>query len=129
MIRLNDIEKIMRGQFVWDKNGIKPMQVNEEYEGNKELARTVFVGLADMYGFDGSDIMSYLDMGYDSYRHKLMSFREHYKEGLRRQGDGTLYDSDDNVKKMYIKTCMCLNAIKTTTKRNPYLRMEEYINI
>lgn len=129
MIKLIEIEQIMKPQFVWDRNGQKYLQVNEEYEGNKELARTIFVGLADMYGFDGGDVMSHLDMGYDSYRHKLMHFREYYKEGLRRSNDGTLYESDDNVKKFYIKTCMCLNAIRTATKRNPYLKMEDYINI
>ena len=129
MIKLIEIEQIMKPQFVWDKKGQKYMQVDEEYEGNKELARTIFVGLADMYGFDGSDVMAHIDMGYDSYRHKLMQFREYYREGHRRKTDGTLYDSDDNVRKFYIKVGMCLNAIKTATKRSPYLKMEDYINI
>lgn len=129
MIKLIEIEKVMKSQFVWDKEGQKQLQVLEEYEGNKELARTIFVGLADMFGFDQGEVMNHLDVGYDSYRHKLMHFREYYKEGLQREKDGRLYDSDDSIKKFYIKTCLCLNAIKHATKRNPYLKMEEYISI
>jgi len=129
MIKLIEIEQVMKPQFVWDREGQKYMQVYEEIEGNKELARTIFVGLADMYGFDGGDVMNHLDMGYDSYRNKLMQFREYYKEGHRRLNEGTLYESEDNVRKFYIKVGMCLNAIRTATKRNPYLKMEEYISI
>ena len=129
MIRLSDLETVMRPQFVWDRNSQKYFQVSEEFEGNKELARTIFVGLSDMFGFEATDVMNHLDMGYDSYRHKLMQFRENYKEGLRRQTAGTLNNFDDSTKKMYIKTCICLNAIKTATRKNPYLKMEEYINI
>lgn len=127
MIKLNEIEAVMRPNFVWDREGLKPMQVSEEYEGNKELARTVFVGLADMYGFDTTDIMEYIDCGYDSFRHKISVFREYYKIGKQRQDDGTLRHHDDAINKLYIKTCLCLNAIRTNTKRNPYIKLEEYL--
>lgn len=127
MIRLNEIESVMRSNFIWDRNGLKPMQVLEEYEGNKELARTIFVGLADMYGFDTTDIMEYIDCGYDSFRHKISVFREYYKVGRSRQEDKTLKHHDDAITKLYVKTCLCLNAIRHLTKRNPYLKLEEYI--
>jgi predicted SprT family Zn-dependent metalloprotease len=129
MIRLSDLETVMKPQFVWDRKGQKYFQVSEEFEGNKELARTIFVGLSDMFGFEATEVMTHINMGYDSYRHKLMQFRETYKEGLRRKADETLNSYDDNIKRMYIKTCLCLNAIKTATRKNPYLKMEEYINI
>lgn len=127
MIRLNDIEEIMRAQFVWDRKGLKPMQVNEEYEGNKELARTVFVGLADMYGFDANEVMNYIDCGYDSYRHKITVFREDYKIGRKRDEAGTLRSFEDSTNKLYVKTCLCLNAIRYKTRRNPYLKLEDYL--
>lgn len=127
MIRLNDIEDVMRGQFVWDRDGLKPMQVNEEYENNKELARTVFVGLADMYGYDAIEVMNYIDCGYDSYRHKISVFRESYKTGKQRDEDGVLRSFEDSINKVYIKTCLCLNAIRYKTKRNPYLKLEDYL--
>lgn len=127
MIRLNDIEDVMRGQFVWDRDGLKPMQVNEEYEGNKELARTVFVGLADMYGYDATEVMNYIDCGYDSYRHKISVFRESYKTGKQRDEDGVLRSFEDSINKVYIKTCLCLNAIRYKTRRNPYLKLEDYL--
>lgn len=129
MIKLNELEHAMKAQFIWDREGLKPLQLNEEYEGNKELARTIFVGLADMYGFDASDVMNYIDCGYDSYRYKLMQFRDYYKMGKKREEEGVLKTTDDAVTKFYIKVCLCLNAIKFQTKRNPYLKLEEYINI
>ena len=129
MIKLIELEKIMKPQFVWDKSGQKYLQVNEEIEGNKELARTIFVGLADIYGFESLSVMDHLGMGYDSYRHKLMQFREYYREGNKYQENATLNDCPESIRKFYTKTCLCLNAIQTQTKRNPYLKMENYINI
>lgn len=129
MIKLKEIEEIMRPNFIWDREGLKPLQLNEDYEGNKELARTIFVGLADMYGFDSRDVMNYIDCGYDSYRHKLMQFREYYKIGKERDANGTIKDLEDAASKLYVKTCLCLNAIRYKTKRNPYLKLDEYINI
>lgn len=129
MIKLKELEEVMRPQFIWDKEGLKPLQTNEDYEGNKELARTIFVGLADMYGFDSESIMNYLDCGYDSYRHKLMQFREYYREGKKRESIGVLKSYEDAITKFYVKVCLSLNAIRSKTKRNPYLKIEEYINI
>jgi len=129
MIRLSELEQAMKAQFIWDREGLKPLQLNEEYEGNKELARTIFVGLADMYGFEAGDVMTYIDCGYDSYRNKLMQFREYYRTGRKRFNDGTLRSHDDAVTKLYVKVGLCLNAIRSNTKRNPYIRLEEYINI
>ena len=119
----------MRPQFVWDRGSQKYMQCNEEYEGNKDLARSIFVGISDMYGFDATNVMDYLDMGYDSYRHKLSQFREYYREGKRRDDEGILFDMDDAIKKFYIKVSLVLNSIKTKTQRNPYLKMDDYVNI
>lgn len=125
MIKLREIEEYMRPNFIWDRNGLKPLQVKEDFEGNKELARTIFVGIADMYGFDASDVMIHLDCGYDSYRHKLMQFRESYKEGMRNDIDIL----DTSTRKIYVKTNLILNAVKLATKRNPYVKLEEFINI
>ena len=129
MIKLIELEQAMRPNFIWDRNALKPLQLNEEYEANKDMARTIFVGIADMYGFDATDIMSYVDCGYDSYRHKLMQFREYYKVGKKRDRDGIIRDLEDAISRFYIKTNLCLNAIRFNTKRNPYLKLEEYINI
>jgi hypothetical protein len=129
MIKLTDIEAIMRPQFIWHKNPQKKMQVNEDFEGNLELARIVFVGLADMYGHKQTEVMEYLDCGYDTYRNKLMNFRESWREGRRRENAGVLREYNDNTSKIYIKTGLCLNAIKYSSKSNPYLKMEQYIQV
>lgn len=128
MIKLKEIEKVMRPQFVWDRDGQKYLQCNEEYEGNKDLARNIFVGIADMYGFEATTVMEYLDMGYDSYRHKLTQFRDYYREAKLREADGTL-QHDRTLKKFFIKVCLVLNSIKYTTKRSPYIKMNDYINL
>lgn len=127
MIRLDELAKAFRPQFIWEREGKKYLQTSEEVEGSKEIARTIFVGIADMLGFNQSDVMDYLDCGYDSYRHKLMAFREIYREGVKRHKAGTIYAIDDNVKKFYIKAGLCLNAIKFNTKRDPYFQLAEYI--
>ena len=129
MIKLNELEKAMKGQFIWDRSALKPMQVTEEYEGNKELARTIFVGLSDMYGFDCGDVMEYLDCGYDSYRHKLSQFREMYKAGQERDANGELKNYEDAITKFYTKVRLCLSAIKFQTGRNAFLNIENYISI
>lgn len=129
MIKLKEIEAVMRPQFVWAKDSQKYLQCNEEYEGNKDLARSIFVGISDMYGFEATDVMTYLEMGYDSYRHKLTQFREYYREGKRREEQGVLYDQDDAIKKFYIKIRLVLNCIATRTRRSPYLKMDDYINL
>lgn len=71
MTKLRDLEKAMKPNFIWNKEGLKPMQLNEEYEGSLDLARMVFVGLADMHGFDAVEAMNYIDMEYESHRTKL----------------------------------------------------------
>lgn len=129
MIRLEHIREVMRPQFIWDNKSNKPLQLDDNYENNKELARTIFVGLADMYSFPASDVMTFLDCGYDSYRHKLMEFRTEYKVGKARDDRGELRDYDDSANRLYVKTCLCLNAIAFKTQRSPYIKMNEYVNI
>lgn len=125
MIRLAELEKVMKSQFIWNHRSDKKLETSEDDEGSKSLARDIFVGLSDVYGFDASDVCDYLDMGYDSYRHKLMKFREYYREGKQREMDGILYITDDKVKKFYIKVCLCMNSIKSYTQRDPYRLLEE----
>lgn len=128
IIRLNELEKIMRPQFIFDRLSTRPMQTSEEYEGNKELARMIFVGLADMCGFDGAQITEYLDLGYDSYRNKLSNFKEYYKESQARMESGQeLRQFDNSLRKFYVKTCLCLNSINHLTKANAYHRLNEHI--
>jgi hypothetical protein len=128
MTRLDALQKYMKPQFVWEKNNLKNMQTSEEYEGAKDLARMVFVGLADMYGFDQVDVMNYLDMEYESHRNKIQAFRSNFREGLARDKKGTVYLIDDPIKKFYMKVRLCLNAIKFATKENSYVKLEEWIS-
>lgn len=124
MIRLQELEQVMKAQFVWNHKTPKRLETDEATEGSKDLARNIFVGLSDIYGFDASDVCEYLDMGYDSYRYKLATFREYYKEGKERDMKGTLFSLDDKVKKYYIKVCLCMNAIRTHMKRDQYYKLE-----
>lgn len=112
MTNLSQLEKAMRAQFVWEKNPTKPLQTLESQEGAKDIARMIFVGVADMNGFSSEEIQTYLDMGFDSFRTKLRRFRDLAKEARQRVKDGIIYRIDDDVKKFYLKTTLTLNAIK-----------------
>ena len=112
MNTLSQLEKAMRAQFVWEKNPTKPLQTLEAQEGAKDIARMIFVGIADMHGFKSEDIQNYLDMRFDSYRHKLSTFRENMKECRARENEDTIYSIDDSIKKFYMKVNLTLNAIK-----------------
>jgi len=127
ILKLQELEKIMKPNFLWNRSSPKKMETNESDEGSKDLARNIFVGLSDIYGFEASDVCDYLDMGYESYRHKLSCFREDYKEGKRRMmdGDNTI---DDPVKKFYVKVSLCMNAIKTHTRRDQNYKLEQYLD-
>lgn len=127
MVRLEQLEKCMRPQFVWDRNGLKVLQTDEEYEGAKDLARLVFVGLADMLGFDAQDVMSYLDMEYESHRNKIQAFRSNYREALRREKQGRIFLVEDPIKKFYLKVGLCLNSIQHATKSNQFIKMQEWV--
>lgn len=112
MNNLTQLEKAMRPQFVWEKNPAKPLQTLETQEGAKDIARMIFVGIADMHGFKSEEVQNYLDMRFDSYRNKLSTFRDNIKECRRREQDGNIYEIDDNIKKFYLKVNLTLNAIK-----------------
>lgn len=123
MNKLSQLEKAMRAQFVWEKNPAKPLQTLEAQEGAKDIARMIFVGISDMYGFKAEDVKNYLDMRFESYRNKLSNFRELMKEARRRELAGTIYLTDDMVKKFYLKVNLTLNAIKYS-HRDSYLSFE-----
>jgi hypothetical protein len=128
MTRLEHLEKAIRPQFVWDRNGLKVLQTNEEYEGAKDLARLVFVGIADMLGFESATVMDYLDMEYESHRNKIQTFRSNYKEALKRINSQTIYLHEDPIKKFYLKVWLCLNAVKYQTGRNYYVNIQDWIS-
>lgn len=128
MVRLEHLEKAIRPQFVWDRAGLKVLQTNEEYEGAKDLARLVFVGLADMLGFESNTVMDYLDMEYESHRNKIQTFRSNYREALRRVNNDTIYLLDDPIKRFYMKVWLCLNAIKYQTRDSFYVNIEDWMN-
>lgn len=122
MLKLTQIEEAMRPNFIFDREGLKPLQLDEEIEGSKDLARTIFVGIADMNGHQHSDVMAFLEMGYDSYRTKIQQFRQHWRDAHRRVDEGTQYLIEDPVKKFYVKTGLTLNYIRW--KYN-----SEYVNL
>jgi hypothetical protein len=127
MTKLRDIERAMRPQFIFDRSALKPLQLNQDQEGTKDLARMIFVGVADMYGFKSGDITNFLDMGYDSYRNKLSEFKASFKEAQRRVNRGYINLEEDNIKKFYYKTSLVLNYIKLNYNTEPYLKLEKYI--
>jgi hypothetical protein len=126
MVRLDQLEKAMRPQFIWDRGASKILTASETYEGAKDFARMIFAGLADMHGFSPSATQDYLDMSYDSYRNKIQQFRNSLREAKKRKDDGTIYLIDDQIKRFYLKVQLCLNAIKFMYKRDSYYKLNNY---
>lgn len=127
MTKLRDIERAMRPQFIFDRSALKPLQLNQEQENSKDLARVIFVGIADMYGFSSGDVMNFLDMGYESHRNKLSEFKSSWKEAMRRANRGYINLESDQINKLYHKTKLVLNYIHLNYRNSPYLRLEKYI--
>lgn len=129
MTQLKHLEEAMSAQFIWDKEGMKKFQVNESMEGSKDLARMIFVGIADMFGFDKEHVMEFLDMEYESHRTKLAQFKKNYKEGLDRKEKGTSRLIDDPISKTWFKTKLCLNSIDFKYRmKPPYLKLADWLN-
>jgi predicted transcriptional regulator len=126
MVRLKQLEACMKPQFIWDKSSAKILQTSETYEGAKDLGRMIFVGIADMHGFDQASVQDYLDMSYDSHRNKIQQFRANLREANRRVKEGTVYMIDDPIKKFYMKLCLTLNSIKFNYRQNSYLKLTQY---
>jgi hypothetical protein len=127
MTKLKDLHDLMRPNFLWNRDGLKTMQVLEEHEGSKDIAREIFVGLAEMHGFESEKVQDYLEMSYDSHRHNIKEFRRKWKEAKRRVADGSIYLINDPIKRFYLKVCLVLNAINLKYKNNPYLKIYNYI--
>ena len=128
MVRLEHLQKVMHPQFIWDDASSKIMQTSETYEGAKDLGRMIFVGLADMNGFDSQKVQEFLDMSYDSYRNKIQQFRSNLREANRRAEQGIIFEIDDPIKKFYIKVRLCLNSIKSNYKQNAYRKLERWLD-
>ena len=114
---LEQIEKCVRPQFIWDRSGLKLLQTDETMEGSKDVGRVIFVGLTDMYGISRNDVQDYLDMSYDVYRNCLTRFRESYKDSFTSKGD----------KRFGIKVGLCLNSIRYNHNVNPFLKLTDYV--
>lgn len=117
----------MRPNFIYDKKG-KIMQTLEEYDRTKEIARAIFVGLCDMYGYNGTQVMNFLDIGYDEYRSKLRHFRLSYRTAREAVSNGSLVDQPRDIVRMYYKIILCLNAIKLFTCTDTYQTINTYTN-
>lgn len=127
-MKLTELEKIVRPQFIYAENPVKPLETNIKFETTSSAARIIFVGLADMYGHDSSDICDHLDMGYQSYLTKLGQFKAMYKEATKLKEQGLLASGDESLVRFYTKLNLCLNAIKFSKRSNPYFKIQEWIN-
>jgi hypothetical protein len=127
MRKLKDLEQYMKAQFIWDRDG-KRLGTSLEWEGSKELARNIFVGLATIYGFKQEEICEYIDCGEDSYHNKLANFVELYHAGMVFHEQGLCSDDATIQQKVFIKTGLILNAIKSQTRKEQTIKLKNYID-
>lgn len=118
MTKLRDIQRVMKAQFVWAKDPIRPMQTDEFYEGSTESARIVFIGLCDFYKFEVLDVCDILDITYETYLTRVKHFKAMYKAAEK--GEPLSYQDQ----RLYVKTRLCVNAISSETKRKLILTIE-----
>ena len=116
-MRTDQLKKAMDPQFVWDRSPLaSPMQTLEEMEGSREVARMIFVGLAELHGVHPEPVMDFLDMGYDAWRNNTQKFRNHWK--AYKLGDPA-------SKRVGVKVQLCLNAIKTMFGVDKFLALNK----
>lgn len=120
MVKLNEIEKVLRPNFIFEKTPNKILHTLEQYEGNKEVARDIFIGVAEMYGFNSHDVMNYLEVGYNEYRSRVVQFRSRYRSCMNGNCPQELLRYRNKLR-------LVLNTIKTRYGGNPYLRIEDFI--
>ncbi len=109
---LEQIESAMRPQFIWDKEGLKPLQTCEVMEGSKDVARMIFCGIADMFGMDRKDVQLHLDMSHEMHRGAVTRFREHLRESKIATG---------TAKRFGVKVGLCINAINYKHNVRPFV--------
>jgi hypothetical protein len=85
-IRLDDIEKAMRPNFVWIKHNSRRFQTNPLTEGNQSIGIIIFIVLAEAYGFSREDISDFLSIEDDEYQEKRELFVAEYGESKRFRG-------------------------------------------
>lgn len=120
MVKLLEIEKVIRPNFIFEKAPNKILQTLEQYEDSKEVARDIFIGIAEMYGFESHHVMDYLEVGYNEYRSRLVQFRKNYR--------ASLVNCPPELIRFRNKVRLVLNTINTRHGGNSYVRIEQFIS-
>lgn len=102
-------------------------EICEEGTVQQHSARTMFIGIANMYGNKEHDVCKYLGIDRTVHQTAINRFRELYKEAKGRIGDDTYYDYADHVRRFYQKLLLIDSYIKMNYKWDTMIRFEDWM--
>ena len=131
-MKLADLERAMKGQFVWFKpvrevdnqgtirqrNAWFTLQTDGEQECSEYLALMVFLGLSEMYGFDRQDVIDHLAISEELYREYRKKYDHYITEAVCAKGRGDKLDAYTIMGKVYVKSSLVRNYINLNYNRD-----------
>ena len=125
-MELYQLENAIRKQCIWDHSSPRRLQTNPEYEMKADLGMILFVGIAEMYGFDGEDILNYIDLHPDIYKKRKATFIRAHQEVQRRiaMDEPTVNDFRN---KIYVKTNLVQNYIRLHYNNEGFLSYQDLL--
>jgi len=102
--------------------------VVEIVEGNTKTISSAgnFIGIAEMYGFDGEDVLNYIDLAPDIYKKRKATFIRAHQEVQKRIASG-LPAAQDFKNKIYVKTGLVQNYIRLHYNGEGYITYRDLL--
>lgn len=122
---LNEIEKALRPQFVWNSEPHKRWQVvsrrpSTEDVGNhideSTLGMIVFAGISYLNGFKSKEVFDFLEIDRRKHTGYLVQFKKALDQERNSQINELYNDMSDLNKRIIAKTVLVQNALKLSSK-------------
>jgi hypothetical protein len=125
-MELWQLENAIRKQCLWNKDSNRRLQTDHTFEKKAELGQILFIGIAEMYGFNSEDVLNYIDIAPEIYKKRLARFNRAHHETQQRVANELPFASDFNYK-IYIKTGLVQNYIKYHYNQEGYLTYRDIL--
>jgi hypothetical protein len=125
-MELWQLEVAIRKQCIWNHDSSRRMQTHQAFEMKAELGMILFIGIAEMYGFDGEDVLNYIDLAPDIYKKRKATFIRAHQEVQKRIASG-LPAAQDFKNKIYVKTGLVQNYIRLHYNGEGYITYRDLL--
>jgi hypothetical protein len=113
LMQLYHIEAALRGQFVWHRPARKKFQTNAEIECSADTALIVFIGFAEINGFDEEAVCNYLDIDSQVYRRLAATYRSKMAEATDKLTNQRWnYNRQDLAQRIWMKSNLVRRGIE-----------------